>query len=56
MDNPDPTVTTGLARAIPVGRTGTPSDIGAACAWLASEEASWVTAQTLNINGGSITS
>lgn len=56
MDNPDPTVTARLARAIPVGRTGTPDDIGAACAWLASEEASWVTAQTININGGSITS
>ena len=56
MDNPDPTVTARLVRAIPVGRTGTPADIGAACAWLASEEASWVTAQTININGGSITS
>jgi NAD(P)-dependent dehydrogenase (short-subunit alcohol dehydrogenase family) len=56
MDNPDPTVTAHLARAIPVGRTGTPADIGAACVWLASDEAAWVTAQTININGGSITS
>jgi NAD(P)-dependent dehydrogenase (short-subunit alcohol dehydrogenase family) len=56
MDNPDPTVTARLARAIPVGRTGTPADIGAACVWLASDEAAWVTAQTININGGSIAS
>jgi 3-oxoacyl-[acyl-carrier protein] reductase len=51
----DPEVTSQLARSIPVGRTGTPADIGAACVWLASDEASWVTAQTIEINGGSVT-
>jgi 3-oxoacyl-[acyl-carrier protein] reductase len=55
MGMPDPTVTEHLARAIPVGRTGTPEDIGAACVWLASDEASWVTGQTIQVNGGSIT-
>jgi len=55
MTNPDQTVTEHLAKAIPVGRTGRPEDIGAACVWLASNEASWVTAQTIEINGGSIT-
>jgi NAD(P)-dependent dehydrogenase (short-subunit alcohol dehydrogenase family) len=55
MGHPDPSVTAGLARAIPVGRTGEPGDIAAACVWLASEEASWVTGQTIQINGGSIT-
>jgi len=55
MTNPDQSVTAHLARAIPVGRTGTPEDIAAACVWLASDEASWVTAQTIEINGGSIT-
>ncbi len=55
MGMPDPKITARLARAIPVGRTGTPADIGAACVWLASDEASWVTAQTIEINGGSIT-
>lgn len=55
MDTPDPSVTVRIARSIPVGRTGTPSDIAAACVWLASAEASWVTAQTIQINGGSIT-
>jgi NAD(P)-dependent dehydrogenase (short-subunit alcohol dehydrogenase family) len=51
----DRTATEQLARRIPVGRAGTPEDIGAACVWLASDEASWVTAQTIEINGGSIT-
>lgn len=55
MGLPDPKVTEHLARAIPVGRTGTPEDIGAACVWLASDEASWVTAQTIEVNGGSVT-
>ena len=52
----DPSVTEHLARAIPVGRLGSPEDIGAACVWLASEEAAWVTNQTININGGSLPS
>ena len=51
----DATVTEHLAKAVPVGRTGVPEDIGAACIWLASEEAAWVTGQTIGINGGSIT-
>jgi NAD(P)-dependent dehydrogenase (short-subunit alcohol dehydrogenase family) len=55
MTMPDQTVTGHLARRIPVGRTGTPEDVGAACVWLSSDEASWVTAQTIQINGGSIT-
>ena len=41
-----------IARSIPVGRLGAPEDIGAACVYLASEEAAWVTGQTLNVNGG----
>jgi NAD(P)-dependent dehydrogenase (short-subunit alcohol dehydrogenase family) len=32
-----------------------PEDIAAACVWLASEEAAWVTGQTIQVNGGSIT-
>ncbi len=43
-----------LARGIPVGRLGTPEDVGAAVAFLASEEASYVTAQTINLSGGSL--
>ena len=55
MGMPDRNVTEHLARTVPVGRTGTPLDIAAACVWLASDEAAWVTAQTIQINGGSIT-
>lgn len=54
MENPDPQITQRLARSIPVGRTGTPEDVAYACVWLASDEAAWVTAQTIQVNGGSI--
>ncbi|MDE0215655.1 MAG: SDR family NAD(P)-dependent oxidoreductase [bacterium] len=49
-------VTDHLARAIPTRRLGTPEDVGALCAYLASEEASWMTAQTIPLAGGAITS
>ena len=55
MGLPDPDITAALARSIPVGRTGTPEDVAAACVWLASGEASWVTGQTIEVNGGAIT-
>ena len=37
----------------PVGRTGTPADIGPLCVYLASDEAAWLTGQSIHINGGS---
>ena len=40
-----------LAR-IPAGAMGTPEDIAAAAVFLASEEAGYVTGQTLHVNGG----
>lgn len=43
---------TRLTEAIPVGRLGTPEDIAAGVVYLASDEAAWVTGQTLHINGG----
>jgi NAD(P)-dependent dehydrogenase (short-subunit alcohol dehydrogenase family) len=49
-------VTQSMARTIPVGRLGTGEDIGYACVYLASNEASWITGQTIAINGGSTTS
>ncbi len=36
----------------PVGRAGTPEDIAAACAFLASEEAGYITGQVIGVNGG----
>ena len=55
MGMPDPTITAAIARSIPVGRTGVPGDVAGACAWLASEEAAWVTGQTIELNGGALT-
>jgi len=43
---------TALFARIPVGRFGQPGDIGAAVAYLASEEAGYVTGQTIHANGG----
>jgi 3-oxoacyl-[acyl-carrier protein] reductase len=40
----------------PVGRLGTPLDVAAAVAWLASDQAAWVTGQTIPVNGGYATS
>lgn len=51
----DPELVAGMARTIPAGRLGTGDDIGPACVWLASNEANWVTGQTIHVNGGSLT-
>ena len=40
--------------AIPIGRFGTPEEIGAAAVYLASAEAAYVSGQTLHVNGGMI--
>ena len=37
---------------IPAGRWGVPEDVGAAVAYFASEEASFITGQTICVNGG----
>ena len=37
---------------VPVGRAGTPADIAAACSYLCSEAASYVTGQIIGVNGG----
>ncbi|MFE8916363.1 SDR family NAD(P)-dependent oxidoreductase [Streptomyces globisporus] len=44
-----------IAAGIPVGRLGRPEDVGAAVAFLASPESSWLTGQTIDLNGGSVT-
>jgi 2-hydroxycyclohexanecarboxyl-CoA dehydrogenase len=42
-----------MAKFIPVGRMGTGADIAAAVAYLVSDDASYVTGQTVSVNGGS---
>ncbi|MDA1071263.1 MAG: 3-oxoacyl-[acyl-carrier-protein] reductase [Proteobacteria bacterium] len=41
-----------LLTRIPAGRLGSSEDVAAAVAWLASDEAGYVTGQTLHVNGG----
>jgi len=41
-----------ILQRIPAGRLGTPADIAAAAVFLASDEAAYVTGQTLHVNGG----
>ncbi len=42
----------GMTRAIPLGRLAQPDDVAGAVAYLASDEASYVTGQTLSVSGG----
>ncbi len=41
-----------ILKAVPAAKLGTPEDIAAACVYLASDEAAYVTGQTLHVNGG----
>jgi 2-hydroxycyclohexanecarboxyl-CoA dehydrogenase len=42
-----------IAQHIPIARPGTPDDIAAACEFLCSDKASYITGQQINVNGGS---
>ncbi len=41
---------------VPLGRMGTPNDIAGAVVFLASDDARYITAQTLNVDGGNVMS
>jgi 3-oxoacyl-[acyl-carrier protein] reductase len=41
-----------IMKSIPMGKMGEPQDIAASVAYLASEEARYVTGQTIHVNGG----
>jgi len=43
-----------LAAHIPVRRVGTADDVAAACVFLCSEEAGYITGQVIGVNGGSV--
>ncbi len=45
-----------VGRAVPLGRMGTPEEIADAAVFLASDEARYITAQTLNVDGGNVMS
>ena len=48
------TTRTGSPASSPLGRIGEPADIGGAVAFLASDRASWITGETLVIDGGQL--
>lgn len=41
-----------ILKAIPLAKIGSGNDVAAACAFLASDEAAYITGQTLRVNGG----
>jgi len=47
-----PKLAESLKRVIPWGRLGTPEDVAPAVVFLASDEAGFVTGQTLSVSGG----
>jgi NAD(P)-dependent dehydrogenase (short-subunit alcohol dehydrogenase family) len=44
-----------ISRSVPVGRLGRPDDAGAIVTFVASDEAEWLTGQTIQLNGGQTT-
>jgi D-sorbitol dehydrogenase (acceptor) len=45
-----------VGQAVPLGRMGMPEDIAGAAVFLASDAAAYITAQTLNVDGGNVMS
>jgi len=41
-----------ILQTVPLGRLGLPAEVAAACVYLASDEAAYVTGHTLHVNGG----
>ena len=52
MDALPPERVEAIAQSIPVGRVGRPEEVGALVAFLASDEAGYITGATLDVNGG----
>jgi D-sorbitol dehydrogenase (acceptor) len=45
-----------VGQSVPLGRMGTPADIVGAAVFLAGDESAYITAQTLNVDGGNVMS
>lgn len=45
-----------VGRAVPLGKMGSPDDVAGAAVFLASADSSYITAQTLNVDGGNVMS
>jgi 3-oxoacyl-[acyl-carrier protein] reductase len=43
-----------LEKSIPMGRVGKPEEFGAACAFLCSPQAGYITGQTIGVDGGAV--
>jgi 3-oxoacyl-[acyl-carrier protein] reductase len=43
-----------MMEAIPMAKLGTPEDVANACLFLASEESSYITGQTITVDGGMV--
>ena len=41
-----------LGAMLPLKRAATPDDVAAACAYLCSDDAAYITGQQINVNGG----
>jgi NAD(P)-dependent dehydrogenase (short-subunit alcohol dehydrogenase family) len=52
LKHPDPSVLAGVLAQISLGRPGQPSEIGTVAAFFASDEARYVTGQSLYVDGG----
>jgi NAD(P)-dependent dehydrogenase (short-subunit alcohol dehydrogenase family) len=52
LKHPDPSVLAGVLSQISLGRTGQPCEIGTAAAFFASDEARYITGQSLYVDGG----
>jgi len=54
MDELGPEYRASMEASIPLGRLGYPSEIGAAAVFLATDEAGYITGQTITVDGGQI--
>ncbi len=52
MERLDQSIKDAYRERIPLGRFGTPQDVGGAVAFLASDDASYITGETIHVSGG----